>query len=103
MSGKYQVIDFKNHDFQLTLLLVDGKVINFYYKISENTVNIKGKNIYIFFKNFFSGLELNFKNKKISGHFKVESEPEIDKLNTIIAVIEKFLTMKRQIKVKVLN
>ena len=100
MSEKYQIIEFKNHDFHLTLILVDDKVINFHYKISENTVNIKGKNIYIFFKNLFSGLELNFKNKKISGHFKVESADEIDKLNIIIDAIEKFLTVKKHIKIK---
>jgi hypothetical protein len=100
MSEKYQIIEFKNHDFHLNLLLVDDRVINFHYKISENTVNIKGKNIYIFFKNLFSGLELGFKNKKISGHFKIESTDEIDKLNIIVEAIEKFLTIKKHMKIK---
>ena len=100
MSGKYEVIDFKNHDFNLTLILLEKKVINFFYKISENTVNIRGKNIYIFFKNLFSGWELIFRNKKISGHFKITSEKEIENLDIIIENIEKFLEIKKYLKIK---
>ena len=57
----------------------------------------------MFFKNLFSGFELNFKNKKISGKFKMVSESNATKVDIIIDVIEKFLTIKKEIKVKELN
>jgi hypothetical protein len=100
MSGRYQVVDFKNHDFNLRLLLEGDKVMRFAYKISENTVNIKGKNIYIFFKNLFSGFELNFKNKKTSGNFKIISDGDVEKLDLIIDTIDKYLSIKKQIKIR---
>ncbi len=103
MSGKYQVVDFKNHDFTLRLLLEGDKVMNFAYKISENTVNIKGRNIYIFFKNLFSGFELNFKNKKTSGNFKIVSTEYVEKLDIILDTIDKYLSIKKQIKIKDIN
>ncbi|WP_028857520.1 SIR2 family protein [Psychrilyobacter atlanticus] len=103
MSGKYQVVDFKNHDFTLRLLLEGDKVMKFAYKISENTVNIKGRNIYIFFKNLFSGFELNFKSKKISGNFKVISSEHVEKLDIILDTIDKYLSIKKQIKTRDIN
>ena len=103
MLGRRQIVDFKNHDFHLVLLLNNNIVTNYFYRISENTVNIKGKNIYIFFKNLFSGLELSFKNKKINGNFKIISENNVAKIDIIIDVIEKYLTIKKEIKIKDLN
>jgi len=99
MSGKYQVVDFKNYDFYLKLLLENDNVVKFSYKISENTVNIKGRNIYIFFKNLFDGFELNFKNKKISGSFKIISNDDVEKLDIILGIIDKYLSIKKQIKI----
>jgi len=99
MSGKYQVVDFKNYDFYLKLLLENDNVVKFSYKISENTVNIKGRNIYIFFKNLFDGFELNFKNKKISGSFKIISNNDVEKLDIILGIIDKYLSIKKQIKI----
>lgn len=103
MSGKYQVVDFKNHDFTLRLLLEGDKVMKFAYKISENTVNIKGRNIYIFFKNLFSGFELNFKNKKTHGNFKIISNEHVEKLDIILDTIDKYLSIKKQVKTKDIN
>ena len=103
MSGKYQVVDFKNHDFNLRLLLKGNKVMRFAYKISENTVNIKGKNIYIFFKNLFTGFELNFKNKKTDGNFKIISDGDVEKLDIIIDTIDKYLSIKKHIKIRDIN
>ncbi|UUV16880.1 SIR2 family protein [Fusobacteria bacterium ZRK30] len=103
MSGKHQVVDFKNHDFTLRLLLENDSVMKFAYKISENTVNIKGRNIYIFFKNLFSGFELNFKNKKISGNFKIISNEYVEKLDIILDTIDKYLSIKKQIKTRDIN
>jgi len=103
MSGKYQVVDFKNHDFTLKLLLDGDRVMKFAYKISENTVNIKGKNLYIFFKNLLSGFELNFKNKKIQGNFKLTSDEHVEKLDIILDTIDKYLSIKKQLKIKDIN
>lgn len=103
MSGKYQVVDFKNHDFYLRLLLESDRVMKFDYKISENTVNIKGRNIYIFFKNLFSGFELNFKNKKTRGNFKIISDEDVEKLDIILDTIDKYLSIKKQIKIRDVN
>lgn len=103
MSGKYQVVDFKTHDFYLKLLLEGDSVMKFAYKISENTVNIKGRNIYIFFKNLFSGFELNFKNKKTSGNFKIISDENVEKLDIILDTIDKYLSIKKQIKIRDIN
>ncbi|MCS5421801.1 MULTISPECIES: SIR2 family protein [Psychrilyobacter] len=103
MSGKYQVVDFKNHDFYLRLLLDGDRVMRFAYKISENTVNIKGRNIYIFFKNLFSGFELSFKNKKTSGNFKIISNEDVEKLDIILDTIDKYLSVKKQIKIRDIN
>jgi len=97
--GKYQVIDFKNHDFYLKLLLEGNSVMKFAYKISENTVNIKGRNIYIFFKNLFGGFELKFKNKKIKGNFKIISDKDLEKLDIILETIDKYLSIKKQMKI----
>ena len=103
MSGKYQVVDFKNHDFNLRLLLEDDKVMRFAYKISEKTVNIKGRNVYIFFKNLFNGFELNFKNKKTDGNFKIISDEDVEKLDIILDTIDKYLSIKKQIKIRDIN
>ncbi|MGB6127725.1 MAG: SIR2 family protein [Psychrilyobacter sp.] len=103
MSGKYQVIDFKNHDFTLKLLLDDDRVMKFAYKISENTVNIKGKNLYIFFKNLLDGFELNFKNKKIQGNFKITSDEHVENLDIILDTIDKYLSIKKYIKTRDIN
>ena len=103
MSGKYQVVDFKNHDFSLKLLLDGDRVMKFAYKISENTVNIKGKNLYIFFKNLLGGFELNFKNKKIHGNFKITSDEHVEKLDIILDTIDKYLSIKKQLKTKDVN
>lgn len=103
MSGKYQVVDFKNNDFNLRLLLEDDKVMRFAYKVSENTVNIKGRNVYIFFKNLFDGFELNFKNKKTNGNFKIISNEDGEKLDIIIDTIDKYLSIKKQIKIRDIN
>jgi len=103
MSEQQQVIEFKNHDFTLQLLLNNNKVVKFYYKISENTNNIKGKNIYIFFKHLFSGFELNFKNKKISGHFKILEKEVVNQLDIIIDMINKYLLIKKQAKLKAIS
>ena len=103
MSDKYQVIDFKNHNFTLKLLLEDEKVMNFAYKISENTVNIKGRNIYTFFKSLFSGFELNFRNKKINGNIKITSNEHVGNLDIILSTIDKYLSIKKQIKIRDIN
>ncbi|MEI6857238.1 SIR2 family protein [Psychrilyobacter sp.] len=103
VSGKYQVVDFKNHDFYLRLLLDGDNVMRFTYKISENTVNIKGRNIYIFFKNLFGGFELNFKNKKISGNFKIISDEDMEKLDIILETIDRYLSIKNRIKIRNIN
>ncbi|MCK5780653.1 MAG: hypothetical protein KAH04_06505, partial [Psychrilyobacter sp.] len=100
MSGQLQVIEFKNHDFTLKLLLKNSDVINYSYKISENTNNIKGKNVYIFFKNLFSGFELNFKNKKITGHFKITEKDLASKIEIIIDMIDKYSVIKKKNKIK---
>jgi len=87
----------------LRLLLDGDKVMKFSYKISENTVNIKGRNIYIFFKNLFSGFELIFKNKKTHGNFKIISNEHIENLDIILDAIDKYLSVKKHIKIKDIN
>ncbi len=100
ISGSKQMIEFKNYNFVLKLLIDRGNVTNFFYKISENTVSIKGKKTYVFFKNLLSGFELSFKNKRTEGAFKLTPIKDLSSIDIIVNVIEKYISIKKMLKLR---